>query len=425
MSLWSFFYCVVGMIYLLYVYNSCNRNILNPNFFFAAYWIGFTMVGSLFSDIIGFKYYIGGVFIIIIHTLSFNIGGVIAAAAFAKNKKRRKEKLFYVVKVKQLRLWTIIFSILGTGSLIVLIHSQGFSIYRLVNFSAIFEIANSISIDRYGGALSLPITYKLLSVFSYSSIFLGGILYSYKEKKMDNIIAFIPILISFLNAMLNGARAGLLMAILLFIAVILMINIVKRKKLNQFKVLKVSSIILIVFVFIFFFIQALRGGKKDIDVYTMMSDNFQKLFTYAFGSFNAFTIWWENHSSIDLGLGKYTFSGIYDILYGDREVGIFSKPVMISSTQVTNVYTIFRVTIEDFSLIGSIFVFILLGFWANFAYLNIFYRKRFVVVLSLIYFICLWSFITNPITYNTIFISWILNFVVIHLIISRKRVELY
>lgn len=400
------------------IYRLFKKDFLNPNVLFTNYWFAIIISGIFFSENFDYFYFYEGLFIIIGHVFAFNLGGLLVY--FGNNKKASVEAS-YSVDIVNLRKIIIATFLIGVVMVIIFIRSQGFSVSNLFNFSSFFEIANSTSISRYDQSLSLPTSYKVLSIFNYCGVFFSAILFGYRKRKIDILIAFLPLLISLLNAMLNGARAGLFMSILLFSGTMLTVLKLQNRKISLFQMLRNIILLVVLFVTIFFFVQMLRGGnEKKVDIY-LFSSLTEKLMSYIFGSFNAFTIWWENHNMLYLGFGQYTFSGLYDIFFGGRVTGLFQEPVMISQTSLTNVYTIFRSTIEDFSLVGSFIFFVIFGSLTTKSYVNIFRDTKYFIFLNMLIFIILWSFITNPVMYNVILTSWIINLLLVKFVLKKNK----
>lgn len=409
----SLIVCILLLVYLFIVYSSYGQDIRNPNILFAFYWVGAIIFGLIGSHLFNLYYFFSAVIVIVLHVLSFNFGGMLVYYS-SKNKFSAVNE-YYLNNTKVRRI-VLGFSFLSFLSIFFLIGSLGFSLSTLFDFASFFEIANTASVSRYDQRLNLPASYKILSIFSYSAVFFAAILYSNSDKKGDKVISFLPIGSALLNAMVNGSRAGLLMSILLFLATLLGMTLVNNKKVPLFTVLKNLIILVLIFIGIFLLIQMLRGGNKDVDITTFGG----KLVTYMFGSFNAFGIWWETHDSVEYGLGKYTFAGIHDILFGGREQGLFNEPVFISQTEFSNVYTIFRSTIEDFGLAGSLLFFFIYGTLTMKAYHNLFASPKYFVLFVLMVFVVLWSVIVNPLIYNTILVSFLVNLGLMRYILNKS-----
>jgi oligosaccharide repeat unit polymerase len=384
------------------------------------YWYAVLNLGILYSIVFEFYYFYEGIAVIIGHVFFFLMGGFIVESTTASNDKGYIKNKRYEPSIFHLKLIIFLFTLMGVLSLDIFLKSQGFTFASVFRSGGLFSIANTISVARYGRTLSLPLSYQVLSAFVYSGIFFSGILFVYKKKKIDNLFVYMPLFISFANAMLNGARAGLLMGILLFASAILTTYIINGTKVKLINLVKSSAILVSILLFILIFVQVLRGGKEVADYMPIV----EHMMGYIFGSLNAFSIWWVNHNDISLGFGQYAFSGIHNVFFGGRESGLFSVPVDISKNNFSNVYTVFRSTIEDFSLGGSFLIFFILGFISTAMYHKIYKNRYYFVMFSMIYFIIFWSFITNPIMYNTLLLSWLINLAYIKYIFRSKKYQI-
>jgi len=85
----------------------------------------------------------------------------------------------------------------------------------------------------------------------------------------------------------------------------------------------------------------------------------------ASGHMPVFSLWLEKEgfqSSIPL-MGQVTFAGISNIFgFYERQLGLFQEIVHLKSGFSSNIYTIFRPLISDFTPIGSLLVLFVLGF---------------------------------------------------------------
>lgn len=409
--MFTFFLILFSILLVLY-YQFFKNKMYNPIFLFSTYWLVFVISAMIFSEVFDYYYYYEGFLIIVLYVLMFTLGGVIT---LFKPVTKGKEKYFF--KVNNLRKVVLFLSILGAGAIFVILRSQGFGIQMLFNLSNFFEMANTISIERYDNTLNLPLSYKIFSIFIYSGVVFSAILFMYKERKKDYLLSFFPLTLALVNAMINGARAGLLMAILLFISTVISVVKLKNIKISLMNVVKNLTVVIFFFLFILVFIQFLRGGKEDQELMPIV----KHMMGYLFGSLNCFTMWWETAEiTNDLGLGKYTFSGIHNMIFGGREVGLYSKSLLISKDGIeSNVYTIFRATIDDFSLLGSFGIFIMLGNIGANSYRKIKENSNHIITLSTLYFVVFWSFITNPLTYNTLLLSCVLNYFIIKFVVKK------
>ena len=136
-----------------------------------------------------------------------------------------------------------------------------------------------------------------------------------------------------------------------------------------------------------------------------------KIKAYFFGYLSAFTVWFEN---IDTFLKPKTllstFAGPMN-LFGllERKLG-FYEPIIINDFASTNIFTSFRGLINDFSLLGAVFVMFFFGF--SFSIFRTFFHKeskieieRNFTTLSIFYSFTIYSPLISIFHYNSIVIS--------------------
>lgn len=109
--------------------------------------------------------------------------------------------------------------------------------------------------------------------------------------------------------------------------------------------------------------------------------------------------------------------------FHDRKIGLFPEAVNISDSSASNIYTILRPIIEDFSLPGGIVIFYFVGFFSSFIYyiennpvLKLWSMSLFVSILG-------WSLVTNILTYNVIMFAFLVNLLVLFNIKRRFNVK--
>ena len=146
------------------------------------------------------------------------------------------------------------------------------------------------------------------------------------------------------------------------------------------------------------------------------------------GHLPAFDIWFDRQPllSTDLTCGGKFFMGITNYLgIVERKSGIYDEFVDISLYgDQTNVYTIFRILIEDFGIIGTLIFFLLLGYFAQRMYINVRTLRRYKSSLTFIvafYFLTSWSFVTSVFVYT----SYIVMFFLFYYIINKYSKIIY
>ena len=120
-----------------------------------------------------------------------------------------------------------------------------------------------------------------------------------------------------------------------------------------------------------------------------------------------------------LKYGVMTFMGIANAIgLADRKLGLYSDFVYfgrLNKTSKSNVYTIFRLLIDDFGIIGALAFLFILGFISSKAVAFINQRKWLFlsqVVLVAIYSLIMWSFATSIWAYTSILCAYGLAFII-------------
>jgi hypothetical protein len=138
---------------------------------------------------------------------------------------------------------------------------------------------------------------------------------------------------------------------------------------------------------------------------------FRKVTSGAAGHMTAFSWWFEKRGAKGLPpfLGQITFAGIFNALgIYERKLGLFQEFVLLRSGFNTNIYTIFRPLILDFTLFGALILLFFSGFVAGIAYQFVLIGKvRFVPLLTAFYATVMFSFNTSLWIWNTVLIGFV------------------
>jgi oligosaccharide repeat unit polymerase len=221
----------------------------------------------------------------------------------------------------------------------------------------------------------------------------------------------------------NGVKAGFLFLSIIWASGYVSAYIYENK--GQIRnVRNLFSRIVIILVLVFCLVpvtQFFREGKSNEKIKFISPG----IISY-FVSFNAFTIWYHSYQNDELTCFKYTLSGAHNYFYGEREQGLYGKDYTSvgnfnDQPITTNIYTMARGMIEDFTIFGAILLLFITGMLVHLLYL-LTMRKRIIAMslLALFFSILFCSFTQNIINYNTIFFSWIISFLII-LLMKKKR----
>lgn len=399
------------------------KELIDPVFFTSAYWIIFILFSVIFSLIMNLNFYWSGIIPIALLLLAFLAGSFVMKQMwyFVSQKKAEGEnniiekKNFSCTRIKWL---ILIFSAMG---LLAVFLQLSFLNIHIGSLSDLLHAGNIISVLRYSGVQDMPKLGLVLMAFLYSAGFFGGI-YSVVSKGLINkMISLFPFVVIFIFTMTNGVKTGFLFMIVLWVSGYASAY-VHEKKGEMKKIGKLMTRIIVIVALILLlipFTQAFRGGGGRVKAVSAGTLSY-------FCSFNAFSIWYHDYDNDKLTGYKYTLSGIHNFFYGGREVGLYGNENAIAGKYqgvpiTTNVYTMTRGLIEDFTLYGAMGVLFFVGILMQIIYDRTKKKNAFAMaLLGLFYSIVLWSFTVNIINYNTIILAWIISLLT-GLIVKKKN----
>ena len=311
------------------------------------------------------------------------------------------------IKYKFLDLYLLISSILGTIYLVVFVKLNS-------DFNNIMSIPAQIAGARYNFETNFPFYLKILKLILYSGIIIAGLMFHVKRKK--RIFIYIPILLVLLEGLLSAGKSGLLFGLLLFIC--FRISTSEIIKLNKTKNNTFKYLLSISGVFIFVLVAQLLRLERELDQDILYSV-FNRIIGYGINPLLAFNQWFIESSTQFPSLGKFTFAGIFDFFLSvPREDGIYQDRAYFLNGDETNVFTLFRSLISDFSIIGSIFFYFSLGiFYGLFRMLKLKYQSiqmKFTMIHLQATILCviIWSVFGSFLAYNTFIFSIILSYII-------------
>lgn len=315
-----------------------------------------------------------------------------------------------ILKIKKLGIIIVILNILVASAIFLFAFQNG-----LIS-SNFLQRAGELSFKRFSNELSLPLYLRFSNILLYSNLILSPLYFLSTKKKKGLLI----LMLSFVSSLIFSARAGFLLAIIIYISSFITFYLAKNKIFPKISLVLIKKILLILVLIILVFfplIQVLRIGRLNDISYIIILEN---LTSHFFGSFNAFSIW--QYESFDLFLdyseltwGKYTFHGLYQLFFENLESGVFTDRTVLNENISTNVYTMFRGLFQDFGMF-SFFIFFLIGILLKNIKTRL-TRNYFSnsVILIMFYTTIIWSFVINPIGYTSILIGMLIPYFIFKL----------
>ena len=405
-----------GLLFLLQWY--LKKELIDPLFFTSVYWIVFIVFSVFISIQLDFTFYWYGIVPIVLLLLAFLSGSFVMKQLRYNVSLEKPKKQNEIIEKKDFscsRLKWLILIFSAMGFLVIFLQLQFLGI-QIRSFTDLLVSANKISVIRYNGQQDMPKIGLVLMAFLYSAGFFSGIYNVIAKGTWNKIISLIPFVVILVFTMTNGVKTGFLFLLVIWISGYAAAYVHERKG----EIKKIGKLMLrgVAIIFIMLSLipltQVMRGGKSKSKVVLVSAGTLSY-----FGSFNAFTIWYNSYKNDEFTGYKYTLSGIHNFFHGEREVGLYGKDnVEIGEYNdapiKTNVFTMTRGLIQDFTLFGAMAFLFVVGIIMQIIYDRTKRKNALAMgILALFYSIVLWSFTVNIINYNTIILSWMISLALI------------
>lgn len=275
-----------------------------------------------------------------------------------------------------LRIFFYMFAVVSLLSLAINLSIQGVTISAL--FSNFFETSSALIVDRYNQSTVENVFAQISNISTYVTVVLGGLIFhgyrTFWSKARILLMAMTP---SLALMAIAGAKGTIFLCIALFYGGIL----VRRMRAGDNRLLDAKTLArallgllaLLPFVTISFLSRGLYEDSAKLDLSSSLYRNFV---SYSSAHIYAFSDWFSWYIGADSELfyardeltgGFFTFMSIFKALGSTKEApqGYFDEYFQYSWYLQTNIYTIFRGLITDFSFAGSFVFMYLVGFFSN------------------------------------------------------------
>jgi oligosaccharide repeat unit polymerase len=276
----------------------------------------------------------------------------------------------------------------------------------------VLEVGARWTVLRYSDVPE-PWSVRILVTWLHPAGLLGGVLFACSRKSLDRWIGGLTLLPSVWDGALTGARAVVLYGLTCWIGGYVAVQCVRNH--GRFALFTGKRVALLIFVAACMLVMFAAGDSIrntwNSQAAPLEFDE-QRLDYYIFGAPAAFAIWYANAELSGAKWGARTFAGELDLLHlgGTRTPGIYTEHCNILGTETTNVYTLFRGLIEDFTVFGAALLGACIGGLAGWVYSGNFENaRRAVFWLSMFYAVFLFSPIIFLLSYNGAALAWVIG----------------
>ena len=384
------------------------RSWLAPGAFFVLYW-GVACVGPLVLSP-GDKVSAGAVYWIFLSTLTVLLGDFVGAVGRKEKQVRTQNVVFSGSQVSFISSVVICCSIVGLISFVIVLNSAVQNAGSLLSIEEPLNVARKIASHRYDSTYK-PFSSQFLNMFLYAGPLFGGVLVAIRQRRRYLIIAALPMLPALLMTAVFSLRGFIIISVLLWVCAYLSTRVILGHH-GLFTKRHVISGLVVVVLLSTIVIGAGFARKHSLERRSIAARLYVEANKVALSHMAVFSDWFERRGLESRGSlpGAYTFAGIFDLLgIRKRKVGLFPEKVILRNGVKSNIYTIFRVLIEDFTPLGSLAVLFFVGFGSSTVYHRLIQGEaRLMPILVAFYASVLWSLVTCIWIWNSIVAAFVL-----------------
>lgn len=421
------------LIILAAFYRKYSGSWLEPGAYFALVWSFYTVLPIIVKP--DYKIWAGAVWWILFSVFSVCCGSfiisVITSLSGRKHKIRsiviKSHNLTRYIDLTKLKNIVIISISLGLIYSIITIWSSGRSLTVFLSIEDYILMAHDFSLTRYSqDYVPPPFFTQVFLIGVYSSPMLGGILYVLRRSKFHFILVLLSLLPSLVVFATQTTRAAFVLAFILWCSGYFSCKVlVKGRNVHIFtrKTIFATLWLMLLMVMLFAIGQVVREGKMPgiyIISNVLLSPNMR---ASVFGHVSAFSDWFSESWYIYQRptFGAFTFAGFFDLLgLHSRIAGLYiDKIIEVEPGGFTNIFTIFRGLIQDFTLIGSLVFLFIIGTISSWAYNSVARGNIKYMPILIGFYIFASGHGVSVFNYNSIFFGWFIVWIGLWYTINR------
>lgn len=391
------------------------RSWLSPGPLAALIWAIYISACLLLTD---YTVYASGVWVVALFVFSV-IFGTLLSEGFGSSDWGRPES--GISKPEMLQAWdkrslrfSLLFALIAFLGCIRLLFVSFAKFSVDFSLMGLLSLGHQWSVERYSGGLE-PWSVRLLVMWVYPAVLLAGISFALARNRMQKWLAIVPLIPASLVGTVFAARAGLLISLICWFSGYFAIR--HRQTGGTYALFRKKFLILVSAIMVgavsFFMaidtVRIFKGGNLEVGT------DLPRLSKYFLGSVPAFCDWMHGPKSQEITMGAYTFAGVFDLLgVKQRQVGLYERYETLDGGEDTNIYTLFRGLIQDFTLPGAIVFCILLGISAGYAASwEAKNQVGSVLILAGYYALIIFSPLSSLFTYNGLILAWLVTALVL------------
>ena len=415
----------IGMAVVAAVARVAHRSWLAPGPFFALFWLAITLASAAFAP--SYPNWAGGLWLILFFDIALCLGAEVGQTRRntrpdTENEVSWRTRHFMTtipqnVNRKMAR-FTAGAVIVGGLAILLVMNAAGISATALLSYDRLARAASDLAWRRYTTGFTEPLPAQLCLCGIYLGALVGGALWGFSRETHHKLLAAAPLFVALLYTSVVAARATFCFAAVFFISVSLCVTVYKHP--TAMLLMKTKRIIAMalgtsILFCVFAGVQHLRDSRYA----SLTTDNpASHIRLYFCGSLSSFSLWTQDHfaKADPPTWGAYSVAGVFQLLnIKERKLGLYRDFIQLGGPVQTNIYTMFRGLISDFTAVGAALVLAIFGLISGRSYVRVRAGDLYhLPLLACFYATTICGLATSLFNYNTLIVA----FVAFHLLCS-------
>jgi oligosaccharide repeat unit polymerase len=385
-----------------------------PSCFFGLFWFFFLAASLLAVDhrVPGL-----GTWALVALTIAVQLGSLLGENREGERKSAaEKPRLQHLTRLR-VRQATVVLTLAGLAGCVYFIWSSLELFGQEFDLMSILQMAAKWTLLRYDGFID-PWPLRLAAIWVYPPALMGGMLLPLSRSRLEKMLAGLSLLPSLLLTALSGGRAAFVVGLVCWLGGYLSVRSCRVEVAGG--ILSVKSVVFLAagglaLLLLYVGVNSLRHAKDATDTADLAVDfNSGQIRNYMFGMPSAFAQWFDSDAHDSVEWGALTFPGAYAVLgIRPRTLGTYNDSAQTVGLEGTNIFTMFRGLVEDFTFFGA-FVFCgLWGFAGGWSYSRGCLQSGAILVLSAYYATTFFSPLICLFGFNGPMFTWLVAWLVL------------
>lgn len=282
----------------------------------------------------------------------------------------------------------------------------------LLHADSMVEVSRRISEARYGGEITESLVVRAMFALTYLGALAGGHAMAWRKPGSNMWVAIAPLAGALLYTLLTTAKAGILFSMIFWLAAFATETIHQQRRAWRIDTRLLYRGVLgsLLVITLFIIAMLLRYGFDHANDPGFL---LEQLRNYTCAHLTVFSSWWDSsmRTTEQVGWGKVSFFGQTALLgLTDRQQGVYQVIISDRYFVDSNICTLYRGLIADFTLPGALIVSALAAYLSGQAYRRILrgsHTSSSIILLTAFYSVLLSSHVVNMFGYSTLMLAFL------------------